>query len=294
METNVQISFEGQVAIVTGAGGGLGRAHALELGRRGAQVVVNDFRPDGDLSAARAVAEEITSAGGEAIACLANVADMEAVEAMVADVLAKWGRIDVLINNAGILRDKSFAKMEMSDWRAVIDVHLNGAANCTRAVWPVMKEQNYGRILMTTSSSGIYGNFGQANYGAAKMGLIGLMNTLCIEGAKNDIRINCLSPTAATAMTEGILPDEMMQKLEPDAVTPAAVFLVSRDAPNRQVVLGGAGQYAVMDIRESANGTLSAAHRSAERFADLFAELCEMRGAVSLSSGTEHVEKILG
>jgi len=289
----MQISFEGQVAIVSGAGAGLGRAHALELGRRGAKVVVNDFRPDGDLSAAKAVAADINAAGGEAIAYLANVADMTAVEAMVADVQAKWGRIDVLINNAGILRDKSFAKMEMSDWRAVVDVHLNGAANCTRAVWPLMKEQNYGRILMTTSSSGIYGNFGQANYGAAKMGLVGLMNTLCIEGAKNDIRVNCISPTAATAMTEGVLPDDMMQMLEPEAVTPAAVYLVSRDAPNRQVVFGGAGQYAVMEIRESANGSLPPQDRSAEGFANLFPELSKMQGSVSLTTGTEHVAKIV-
>ena len=195
----MMISFEGQVAIVTGAGNGLGRCHAQELGKRGAKVVVNDFGgardgTGGEIGPAEAVAQEIIEAAGEAIANGANVTKYEDCEAVVAQAVEKWGRVDVLINNAGILRDKSFGKLEMSDWNAVIDVHLNGSANCSRAVWNQMKEQNYGRILMTTSTSGIYGNFGQANYGAAKLGLVGLMNTLCIEGAKNNIHVNCLSP----------------------------------------------------------------------------------------------------
>ncbi len=233
------ISFEGQVAIVTGAGNGLGRPHALELGRRGAKVVVNDFGgardgTGGTLGPAELVAQEIIDAGGEAIANGANVTNYADCEAMVADALAKWGRVDVLINNAGILRDKSFGKMEMSAWNSVVDVHLNGSVNCTKAVWNQMKEQNYGRILMTTSTSGIYGNFGQANYGAAKLGLIGLMNTLCIEGAKNNIQINCLAPTAATRMTEDILTQDMLEKLDPKYVTPAAVLWFQK---TRQITL---------------------------------------------------------
>ena len=202
------IRFDDQVAIVTGAGNGLGKCHALEIAKRGAKVVVNDLGgardgSGGSLSPAQSVVEEIKAAGGEALANGANVANPEDCAAMVEQTLAEWGRIDILINNAGILRDKSFGKMSFEDWESVVDVHLNGSANCTLAVWNQMKSQNYGRILMTTSTSGIYGNFGQANYGAAKMGMIGLMNTLCIEGQKNNIYVNCLSPTAATRMDRG-------------------------------------------------------------------------------------------
>lgn len=201
--------FDGQVAIVTGAGGGLGREHALALAARGARVVINDLGgardgSGGSASAAEAVVAEIEAAGGEAIANAASVTDYAAVQAMVDQAMAKWGRIDILVNNAGVLRDKSFAKMELEDFRFVLDVHLMGAVNCTKAVWEIMRGQNYGRIVMTTSSSGLYGNFGQANYGAAKMALVGLMQTLSIEGAKNDIRVNCLAPTAHTRMTEDL------------------------------------------------------------------------------------------
>ena len=201
------IRFDGRVAIVTGAGGGLGRLHALALAARGASVVVNDLGgtldgSGGTPTAANAVADEIRAAGGKAIANGASVTDLAAVQAMVAAAMTEWGRVDILVNNAGILRDKSFAKMEIDDFRAVMDVHLMGAVHCTKAVWETMRAQNYGRIVMTTSSSGLFGNFGQSNYGAAKMALVGLMQTLSIEGAKNDIRVNCLAPTAATRMTE--------------------------------------------------------------------------------------------
>lgn len=289
----MEITFSGQVAIVTGAGTGLGRSHALELARRGAKLVINDFAgPDQPITAAEDLAQEITDAGGNAFAYRANVADFEACAAMVAAAQHRWGRVDVLINNAGILRDKSFGKMEMADWRAVVDVHLNGSANCARAVWPLMKDQGYGRILMTTSSSGIYGNFGQANYGAAKMGLIGLMNTLCIEGAKSDICVNCLSPTAATAMTEGVLSDDLMTKLAPEAATAAAVFLVSQGAPNRQVIFAGAGSYAAMEIRESQGVTLAKDDQTAEQVAQSFRGVSDMAGAAVLTTGPEHVAKI--
>lgn len=290
------ISFDGQVAIVTGAGNGLGRSHALELGKRGAKVVVNDFGgardgTGGSLSPAEEVVSEIENAGGEAVANGANVANYSECEAMVADALAKWGRVDALINNAGILRDKSFGKMEMSDWEAVVNVHLNGSANCSRAVWNQMKEQNYGRILMTTSTSGIYGNFGQANYGAAKLGLVGLMNTLCIEGAKNNIQINCLSPTAATRMTEDILTEDMLGKLDPKYVTPAAVFLVSKEAPNHCVMFAGAGTYATMQISESAGINLLEDERNADGVAANFEAISDMSNPDVFYSGTEHVVK---
>lgn len=233
----MSIRFDGRVAIVTGAGGGLGRSHALALAARGARVVVND------LASADAVVAEITAAGGQAIASDASVTDEAAVAAMVQQALAAWGRIDILVNNAGILRDKSFGKMSMADFRLVLDVHLMGAVICSQAVWATMRAQRFGRIVMTTSSSGLYGNFGQANYGAAKMALVGLMQTLSIEGAKDGIRVNCLAPTAATRMTEGLLPPPVLEKLEPEAVTPALLHLVSDDAPTRAIVCAGAGTF---------------------------------------------------
>lgn len=245
----MSIDLSGKVAIVTGAGGGLGRQHALALAARGARVVVNDFGravagADGrERSAADAVVDEIVAAGGTAVANGASVTDEAGVSAMVADTVARWGRIDILVNNAGILRDKSFGKMSLDDFRLVVDVHLMGAAICSHAVWPVMKAQKHGRIVMTTSSSGLYGNFGQANYGAAKMALVGLMQTLAIEGAKDGIRVNCLAPTAATRMTEGLLPEAVLEKLSPESVAPAVVFLASDDAPTRAIVCAGAGTF---------------------------------------------------
>ncbi|WP_426022205.1 SDR family NAD(P)-dependent oxidoreductase [Brevundimonas sp. PWP3-1b1] len=240
--------FDRQVAIVTGAGGGLGREHALALAARGAKVVINDLGgardgSGGSASAAEAVVAEIEAAGGEAIANAASVTDYAAVQAMVDQAMAKWGRIDILVNNAGVLRDKSFAKMEIEDFRFVVDVHLMGAVNCTKAVWEIMRGQNYGRIVMTTSSSGLYGNFGQANYGAAKMALVGLMQTLSIEGAKNDIRVNCLAPTAHTRMTEDLGAALPLEALSPGLVTPGLLYLVSRDAPSRAILAAGAGGF---------------------------------------------------
>jgi NAD(P)-dependent dehydrogenase (short-subunit alcohol dehydrogenase family) len=232
------IRLDGRVAIVTGAGGGLGRSHALLLGRRGASVVVNDM---GD--AADTVAAEIVAEGGEAMAAVGSVTDLAFVERMVAEAKQRWGRIDILVNNAGILRDKSFAKMELADFRLVVDVHLMGAVNCTKTVWDTMREQNYGRIVMTTSSSGLFGNFGQSNYGAAKMALVGLMQTLALEGARYNIKVNCLAPTAATQMMEGILPADMLRLLNPDFVSPAMLALVSEDAPTRTILCAGAGGF---------------------------------------------------
>lgn len=242
----MELDFKGRVAIVTGAGGGLGRQHALALARRGAKVVVNDLGgardgSGGSLTAAQSVVEEIRAAGGEAIANGASVTDFDAVQAMVAEAVAKWGRVDILVNNAGILRDKSFAKMELADFRLVVDVHLMGAVHCCKAVWPHMTAQKYGRILMTTSSSGLYGNFGQSNYGAAKLALVGLMQTLSIEGAKHNIRVNSLAPTAATRMTEDLMPEAVLAALKPEAVVPAMLVLVAEDAPTRTTLCAGAG-----------------------------------------------------
>ena len=242
------VRFDGRVAIVTGAGGGLGRQHALGLAARGAKVVVNDLGGTldgngGTPTAALTVVEEIRAAGGEAIASGASVTDPAAVQTMVGEAMQRWGRIDILVNNAGILRDKSFAKMDVADFRLVMEVHLMGAVHCCKAVWDIMRAQNYGRIVMTTSSSGLYGNFGQANYGAAKMALVGLMQTLSIEGAKNDIRVNCLAPTAATRMTANLMPEAVLKLLEPGAVTPGLLALVADDAPTRAILCAGAGSF---------------------------------------------------
>lgn len=239
------IRYDGRVAIVTGAGNGLGRSHAIELAKRGAKVVVNDL--GGSVSgegansdAALAVVAEIEALGGEAMAHPANVANFDQVQDMVAQTMEKWGRVDILVNNAGILRDKSFTKGTMEDFRLVLDVHLMGTVYCTKAVFDIMKAQEYGRIVVTTSSSGLYGNFGQTNYGAAKMGVVGLMNTLALEGAKYNIRTNALAPTAGTRMTEGLLPDQAFDLLTPATVTPAVLYLVSEDAPTRTILGAGA------------------------------------------------------
>jgi len=237
------IDLKGRVAIVTGAGGGLGRAYALLLAQRGARVVVNDLG-----NAAETVAQEIIAAGGEARSALCSVTDAASVQNMVQETVKAWGRIDILVNNAGILRDKSFVKMSLDDFRLVIDVHLMGTVNCTKAVWEGMREQKYGRIVMTTSSSGLYGNFGQSNYGAAKMGIVGLMQTLAIEGAKNDVRVNCIAPTAATQMTEGILPEEQLKLLQSKFVAPAILALVAENAPTRTILCAGAGSFEVANI----------------------------------------------
>ena len=242
----MRIDLTGQVAIVTGAGGGLGRAHALLLAERGAKVVVNDLGSaadgrGGSISAAENVVREIEARGGQSVANGASVTDWNQIQDMVAATVERWGRVDILVNNAGILRDKTFAKMSLDDFRGVLDVHLMGAVHCTKAVWEVMRRQNYGRIVMTTSSSGLYGNFGQSNYGAAKMALVGLMQTLGLEGAKYNIHVNCLAPTAATRMLEGLMPQEMLELLEPRVVSPALLALVGKEAPNRTVLCAGAG-----------------------------------------------------
>lgn len=292
------IRFDDQVVIVTGSGNGLGKSHALEFARRGARVVVNDLGGARDGSgassdAANAVVEEIVSNGGEAIANGANVADFDQAQAMVGEAVGKWGRVDVLVNNAGILRDKTFAKMDLADFRMVVDVHLMGSVNCSKAVWEHMRERQYGRIIMTTSSSGLYGNFGQTNYGAAKFAVVGLMNSLCLEGHKYGIRVNALSPVAATRMTEDLMPEHILHLLQPEAVTPAVIFMASEDAPNRQIIAAGAGGFARVTIQETPGIFLKPEERSAENVAAGWDRIAATEGMRELQYGGEQTEKFL-
>jgi NAD(P)-dependent dehydrogenase (short-subunit alcohol dehydrogenase family) len=291
------ISFKDRVAIVTGAGGGLGRAYALELARRGARVVVNDLGGardgTGHSDAAASVVAEIEAAGGSAMANGASVTELEQVEAMVAAAAEKWGRVDILINNAGILRDRTFAKMEMADFRAVVDVHLIGSANCTKSVWETMRGQGYGRILMTSSSTGLYGNFGQANYGAAKLGLAGLAKTLSLEGAKYGVRVNTIAPTAATRMTEDIFPPDMLSLFNPDNVVPAALYLVSDDAPTNMIVGAGGGVVQAAYVTLTPGYALPDGRRTVEEVAANWDKVASRDGEIIPQSGAEQAMLIL-
>ena len=287
----MSIDFHGRVAIVTGAGGGLGKQHALALAKRGAKVVVNDLGGNvrgegGSVSAAQAVVDEIVKAGGEAIANGASVTDFEAVKGMVQQAMDTWGRVDILVNNAGILRDKSFSKMEVDEFRLVMEVHVMGAFHCTKAVWPMMQAQKYGRIIMTTSSSGLYGNFGQANYGAAKMALAGMMQTLSIEGEKYNIRVNSLAPTAATRMTEGLMPEAVLKALEPQAVVPAMLVMASEDAPNRTIICAGAGSFEVANITLTQGVYLGMAEDTAEQLLAAMPQVTDRHNELVPASGS--------
>ncbi len=293
------IRYDGKVAIVTGSGQGLGRSHAIELAKRGAKVVINDLGGSKDGSggsseAALSVVAEIEAMGGEAIANGANVAKYDEVEAMVKQTMDTWGRVDILVNNAGILRDKSFAKGTLDDFELVLDVHLMGTVNCTKACWDIMREQASGRIVVTTSSSGLYGNFGQANYGSAKMGVIGLMNTLAQEGAKYDIKINALAPTAGTRMTEGLIPEKAFELLTPETVTPAVLFLVSEDAPTRTILGAGAGSFAVAKIVETQGMWLKPEDQTPEGIAANWDTISSPEGEKVLNAGFEQTFKMLG
>jgi NAD(P)-dependent dehydrogenase (short-subunit alcohol dehydrogenase family) len=289
------IRFDNRVAIVTGAGGGLGRAYALELARRGAKVVVNDLGGardgTGHSDAALAVVAEIEAAGGEAISNGGSVTDYDQMVAMVEAAKVRWGRVDILINNAGVLRDRSFAKMEPEDFRFVIDVHLNGSANCTKAVWETMREQNYGRILMTASSTGLFGNFGQANYGAAKLGLAGLTKTLHLEGAKYGIKVNTIAPVAGTRMTEDIFPEAAFKAFAPENVAPAALFLVSEDAPTNMIVGAGAGVVQAAYVTLTPGAKL--AEPTPESVAAQWSEIIDRRGEIVPNSGAEQTMLIM-
>lgn len=287
-----KIDFSGRVAIVTGAGGGMGRLHALALAERGAKVVVNDLGgavdgSGGSVGAAQKVADEIRAKGGQALASGASVTDFDAVQAMVQQAIDQWGRVDILVNNAGILRDKTFAKMDLADFRLVLDVHLMGAVHLTKAAWPHMVAQKYGRVMMTTSSTGLYGNFGQSNYGAAKLALVGLMQTLGLEGAKYNIRVNALAPTAATRMTEDLLLPETLAMLRPEAVVPAMLVLVSEDAPSRTTLCAGAGSYEAAHITMTRGLHLGLNHDTPERLLAALEQVTDSAGQTIPQSGAE-------
>ncbi|MDP3173224.1 MAG: SDR family NAD(P)-dependent oxidoreductase [Phenylobacterium sp.] len=293
-----EVRFDDKVAIVTGAGGGLGRSHALELARRGAKVVVNDLGATidgsgGSSDAARQVVEEIIAAGGQAIANGASVTDDAGVAGLVRQTMDQWGRIDILIANAGILRDRSFAKMEVSDFNLVVDVHLMGTVKCAHAVWEIMRAQNYGRIVVTTSSTGLYGNFGQSNYGAAKLGLIGLMGTLKLEGGKNNIHVNAISPVAATRMTENLLPPEMQDKLKPEYVTAGVIYLASDEAPTGAILTAGAGVFALARMYETEGVYLGENGLSAEEVRDNWERISDPTGHQAYTAGGEQTMKFL-
>ena len=293
----MSIRFDEKVVIVTGAGGGLGREHALEFARRGAKVVVNDLGGsvdgNGASDSANEVVERIKSEGGDAIANGASVTDLDAVKGMVDETMKKWGRVDVLVNNAGILRDKSFHKISIEDFNLVMSVHFQGTLNCTHTVFPIMREQNYGRIIFTSSSSGVFGNFGQSNYGSAKMAMVGLMNTLKIEGQKYNIHSNSITPVAYTRMTDGLLPDEVGESLQPEYVTPAVIYLSSNEAPNGAIVSAGAGVYSRIFIHETDGISLGMGEEmTPENIAVSWDSISDMKGAKALQSGPEQSIKI--
>jgi len=294
----MSVNFEGRVAIVTGAGNGLGRSHALALAERGAKVVVNDLGGARDgtgasSDAAMEVVALIESAGGEAFAHGANVAKFDEVQDMVNQAMAKWGRVDILINNAGILRDKSFSKMDLADFQLVMDVHLMGSVNCTKAVWEIMREQNYGRIVMTTSASGMYGNFGQTNYGAAKMAVLGFMNTLVLEGGKNNIHVNALAPTAGTRMTEDLLPPAVLDLMTAESVSAGALVLCDESAPTRTILCAGAGGYATANMYETDGIFVPKENQNPDEIVSKWDALSDTTGHKALESGGKQTEKFV-
>lgn len=292
------ITFKDRVAIVTGAGAGLGRSHALALAKRGVKVVVNDLGgtvsgEGGSVGPAEAVANEIREGGGEAIANGASVTDPEGVAAMVGEAIDAFGHVDILVNNAGVLRDKSFSKMSLDDFRFVLDVHLMGSVTCTKAVWDHMRERQYGRIVMTSSSSGLYGNFGQSNYGAAKMGLVGLMNVLHIEGIQKGIHVNTLAPTAATRMTEGLIPEPMLKLMTPESVTAALLTLACDEAPSRLILAAGAGGYAATRITETDGISLAPDDQLPENIMAQMEAILNEDGEQMLEEGSGQTMKFL-
>ena len=290
------IRFDGKVAIVTGAGGGLGRQHALELARRGAKVVVNDLGgavdgSGGSSEAAGKVVEEIKALGGEALANGSSVTDDAGVAHMIKQAMDAWGRIDILIANAGVLRDKSFSKMEISDFQFVLDVHLMGSVKPTKACWENIREQNYGRVVVTTSSTGLYGNFGQTNYGAAKLALVGFMNSLKLEGQKNNIHVNAIAPVAATRMTAGILPPAIADRLKPEYVNPGVVFICCEDAPTGAILTAGGGAFALARLYETEGVYLGEAGLSVEEVRDNWAKITDPAGQQAYLNGGEQTAK---
>ena len=293
---DMAIRFDNKVAIVTGAGGGIGKEHALELAKRGAKVVVNDLGGSVDGSgasdAANEVAELIKSEGGEAISNGASVTELDAVKAMVNETMEEWGRIDILVNNAGILRDKSFHKVTLEDFNLVMDVHFQGSLNCTHTIYPIMREQEYGRIIFTSSASGVYGNFGQTNYGSAKMAMIGLMNTLKLEGQNKNIFTNSITPVAYTRMTEGLIPEDFGKNLSSEFITPAVIYLASEEAPNGVTIAAGAGVFSRILIHETMGVSLGMGEdMTPENIHANWDKISDMTEARALQNGGEQTLK---
>ena len=292
----MSIRFDDRVAIVTGAGGGIGKEHALELARRGAKVVVNDLGGSVDGSGASDAANEVVdiikSEGGEAIANGASVTDLDAVKEMTNQTMEKWGRIDILVNNAGILRDKSFHKVTLEDFNLVMDVHFQGSLNCTHTIFPIMREQEYGRIVFTSSASGVFGNFGQTNYGSAKMAMVGLMNTLKIEGQSKNVFTNCITPVAYTRMTEGLIPEDFGKNLKSEFVTPAVIYLSSENAPNGAIMAAGAGVFSRIFIHETMGVSLGMGEdMTPENIEANWDKISDMTDARALQNGGEQTLK---
>lgn len=277
----MSIDLRGQVAVVTGAGTGLGRAHAIALSERGARVMVNDLK----IEAAAELCETIRKDGGDAVAYAADVTQFDEVQAMMEDAHARWRRVDIVVNNAGVLRDRTFAKMDLADFRLLLDVHLMGSVHCTKAVWEGMRERKYGRILFTTSSSGLYGNFGQANYASAKMALVGLMHTLALEGERYNIRVNCLAPSAATAMTNELYPAAALEGLGPELVSPAVIALTAPDAPTRRILLAGAGCFEQANVTMTRGIYLGGGRSVADQLAESLAIVASRDGEMAPENG---------
>lgn len=295
------IGFDGRVAIVTGAGSGLGRSHALMLAARGAKVVVNDLGGAVDGSgqsnaAADRVVAEIFKAGGQAVANYDSVSDPAGAGRIVATAIDRFGRLDILVNNAGTLRDKTFAKMDLADFRSVIEVHLMGSVNCTMAAWPHLKERNYGRIVMTSSGAGLYGNFGQSNYGAAKMALVGLMNVIKLEGVRNGILVNTVAPIAATRMTEELMPKHALPHLKSELVSAAVVYLCSETCQTSgHVISAGAGYFARAQMMEGEGVFLDPdAPADPDAVAAAYDRISDLSHAAPFASATDYIEKVLG
>ena len=293
----MSIRFDDQVAIVTGAGGGIGKQHALELARRGAKVVVNDLGGGvdgtGTSDASEAVVDQILTEGGEAIANGASVTDLDAIKDMTEQVVSKWGKIDILVNNAGILRDKTFHNVSMNDFNLVMDVHFQGTLNCTHTIYPIMRENGYGRIVFTSSSSGVFGNFGQSNYGAAKMAMVGLMNTLKLEGQKYNVFSNTITPVAYTRMTENLMPEDFGKQFQPEYVTPAVLYLASDQAPNGAIMAAGAGVFSRILIHETMGISLGTGEdMTPENISASWEKISDMSDARLLQNGGEQTLKI--
>ena len=293
----MSIRFDDQVAIVTGAGGGIGKQHALELARRGAKVVVNDLGGGvdgtGTSDASEAVVDQILSEGGEAIANGASVTDLDAIKDMTEQAVSKWGKIDILVNNAGILRDKTFHNVSMDDFNLVMDVHFQGTLNCTHTIYPIMRENGYGRIVFTSSSSGVFGNFGQSNYGAAKMAMVGLMNTLKLEGQKYNVFSNTITPVAYTRMTENLMPEDFGKQFQPEYITPAVLYLASDQAPNGAIMAAGAGVFSRILIHETMGISLGTGEdMTPENISASWEKISDMSDARLLQNGGEQTLKI--